>query len=269
MRKHFIYSLLIVFSIACSPAQHAGNASVSKSDVHEDEMAILWQQTSAEYEALCYQAFNTALLRLKSFPADMMASGSPKAIVMDLDETVLDNSAYNAQLVLNNESYSPETWRKYVAAVKSKAVPGAVEFIDEAKQLGFNVIFISNRSQETEEYTLENLKAIGVTVDESQLFLKEQGNSSKESRREMVTAQYDVVMFIGDNLADFDNMYEDEKTISQRKQITTEYMANFGNQFIILPNPVYGGWKGALNRKDASAPNNDVAKGRRAFLRID
>lgn len=268
MKKYFLLSLFVTFLFACSSTQQSVESSLPNSEVHEDEMAVLWQQTSAEYEALCYQAYNIALLKLKSKLTDLNGSIN-NAVVMDLDETVLDNSAYNAQLVLKNENYSPKTWNDFVASIKSKAVPGAVNFIQEAKKLGFEVIFISNRSKESEQYTLENLQAIGLEVNENQLFLKEEGNSSKEIRRELVLSQYNVVMYVGDNLADFDNMYEGDKTISQRKEITKEYEFRFGYEFIIIPNPVYGGWKGALNRKDASTPSNDVANGRRAFLRID
>lgn len=261
---------LVIISIlfACAPSDQISSSSENSyvGNSHPDETALLWQQTSAEYAALCHQAFNAASIYLSNNIVDQVGE-KPRAVVMDLDETVLDNTAYNAELILNGEKYQTETWNKWTTKVEAKPIPGAVEFIQSLENYNLDVIFVSNRDQEFANYTLDNLNQFGVDVNAEQLLLKV-AESDKSARRAQVEQQYEIVMFIGDNIADFGDFFEGEKTVSERKGLVTEFQQNFGRKFIILPNPVYGSWKNALKLKDQSYPSNEKEKGPKSYLRV-
>lgn len=241
--KQSIVILASLFLIACGSAQNS--VSGTKSNVSPNQDAVLWQQTSAEYDALCLQAYNIAIARLKRmYYMDDYKSG--QIVIMDLDETVLDNSPYNAWMVKNNKPYSVGSWNEWVIKMKAKAVPGAVKFIEFAKQHKFEVFFISNRSAEFTEQTLENMVQLGIEVDQTNLLLKEH-TSSKVDRREKVKGMGKVVMLIGDNLADFHDALDTEfSSIEERNMILQKFSETFGDRFIILPNPMYGNWQKVL-----------------------
>jgi acid phosphatase len=156
----------------------AGCASTANNNFN----SLLWMQTSAEYKANATQAYNTALKNIdaalcdRKWTAAKEQSGNysklPPAIVMDIDETVLDNSKYMGKIVLENGKWSAVTWNEWVSLKAAPAVPGAVEFINAMKGKNVRVIFISNREcgkQDTpgsgcsqEAATIENLARVGV-----------------------------------------------------------------------------------------------------------
>lgn len=240
--KHAFLIAISTLLIACS-SQGPISKSAYQSAANQD--AVLWQQTSAEYEALCHQAYNLATQRLITL-SQMANFKSGMAIVMDLDETVLDNSPYNAALVKNGKSYTENSWNKWVMQIDAEPVPGAVQFIQMAKNLKFQVFFVSNRSVEVEAQTLENLMKIGIEVDRSQLLLKET-ESSKVQRREKVKNMGEIAMLVGDNLADFNDAFDfPMSSVESRKEALLKYSENFGVDYIILPNPMYGSWKSVL-----------------------
>jgi 5'-nucleotidase (lipoprotein e(P4) family) len=142
-------------------------------------LAVNWVQQSGEYRALTYQAFNLAKL---NFDAAKSKNISRPAIIVDIDETVLDNSAYQAGLLDSNKGYETTTWNQWIKAEKAKAVPGAVEFVNYVNKNGGKVFFVSNRNQKSvktsklndlETATINNLKAVGFTgVNENTILLK-------------------------------------------------------------------------------------------------
>lgn len=248
--KQTLIIAISLFLIACGSTQQTTLQSNGSSSANQD--AVLWQQTSAEYTALCYQAYNTASQNIKKLSRrDDFEPGM--IIVMDLDETVLDNSPYNAWLVKNGKSYSENTWNKWVSEINAKAVPGSVEFIRLANKLKFDILFISNRSSEFGELTLENMQKLGIEADQRQLLLKE-SESSKENRRAKAKSMNKIAMLIGDNLADFHDVFDQEfSDIENRKMPLEKFSENFGRNFIILPNPMYGNWKKVLPNQPLDA----------------
>jgi 5'-nucleotidase (lipoprotein e(P4) family) len=211
------------------------------------EMAVLYQQRAAEYKALCYQAFNIAEVMLET---DLQNTEITKkrALVFDIDETVLDNSPYQAKCVLEGISY-PEKWKDWCNMSKAKAVPGAVAFINKAYQKGLAIFYISNRKIELFDATKENLLSEGLPLaNDSFLLMRTAGNSKKE-RREQVLKDYHIALFFGDNLGDFDDNFDD-KTESERDSISLEFKKEFGKRFIVLPNAMYGDWEMVLYDKD-------------------
>tara|TARA_B110000503_G_C7087509_1_gene387979 strand:- start:117 stop:932 length:816 start_codon:yes stop_codon:yes gene_type:complete len=252
--KKLLFSL-VTASMMLSCSNSKSTLSKVERSISEDSKlsAVLWQQTSAEYEALCYQAFNAASDYLSLVDNDgLEASSKKKAIVMDLDETVLDNSPYNGWLIENNKSYSDETWREWCMFEKAEFVPGAADFIDLATNRGFKIIFISNRSAEDLEVTINNLEKEGIAVNQSDVLLKT-SSSSKIERREKVFVDYNVVMLIGDNLADFNDQFDEaELNINQRKELIDKFKGQFGKKFIVLPNVMYGDWENTLKSNNNS-----------------
>jgi 5'-nucleotidase (lipoprotein e(P4) family) len=210
-------------------------------------LATLYQQTAAEYDALCYQAFNMAEIMIRD--AKSRELGGELAIITDIDETVLDNSPYQAACILNNYSY-PTKWDEWCLKVEAKAVPGSQQFFNFVAAQGIQVFYITNRKEHLKECTLENLIRRGFPMaDEAHLLMREKDNS-KEIRRRLVEGRYRVVLLLGDNLDDFTNAFE-EKTPGDRQQVAQKLKSSFGRRFIMFPNAMYGSWETSLyDQKD-------------------
>lgn len=251
-KQFFLLSTVALLFASCSSTQPISQRSNCH---HPSENAVLWQQTAAEYDALCHQAFNLAKVRLQQTyqAGDDMGNNKPPAIIMDLDETVLDNSPYNGKLIIDNESYSPSTWNEWVEQSSANLVPGVRQFIDFAQGRGVDIYFISNREERHIEATKRNLNNQGIEVS-SDFFLFKNSSSEKSSRRNQVEQTHNIILLIGDNLADFNDVFDDNLDYFKRKDlVNNEFDELFGERFIILPNPMYGDWEKSLE--------NDTPKG--------
>ena len=212
----------------------------------------LWQQRAAEYKALTHQAYNLAKIRLDEFVAKK--GKKPKAIITDIDETVLDNSPYFVRQASKGSTYSDSTWISWTAEIRCDTVPGAYKFLKYAQSRGVTVIYITNRFQVEQTPTVKNLQKFNLpNADSSHLLLLNSQNSSKESRRLQITKNYDVVLFLGDNLGDFSKLF-DGLTYNERNQKADVSANEFGNHFIVLPNAMYGTWE------DKLYPNNTTSE---------
>jgi 5'-nucleotidase (lipoprotein e(P4) family) len=207
-------------------------------------LPVLWQQTSAEYRALCLQAFNIATLRINEIPRDELKKGN-LAIITDLDETILDNSSSDAQMILENKSQSARDWKNWTKQHSALAVPGAVEFLKSAFAQGISIFYISNRDTSELTSTLENLKQLSLPCADMDHMLFLVNTSSKESRRQQVTQNFKVILLLGDNLNDFASSFE-KRSIADRKTETDKEKDEWGKKFIVLPNSTYGEWENAL-----------------------
>jgi 5'-nucleotidase (lipoprotein e(P4) family) len=220
-------------------------------------MATLWMQTSAEYRALCYQTFNLAKMNLETFLGARPGS-KPVAVIVDADETVIDNSAYEAFLIGNNFGYSSKTWTPWMAAAQAKAVPGALEFLNYAQAKGVEIFYVTNRKMVGYEGTEKNLKALGYPyVDKKHLLLRTD-TSDKQPRRDSVAKDYEIAFVMGDNLNDFLSVFR-KKSVADRLAEVDKIKDMWGNKFIVLPNPTYGEWEGAIYKGNwgASAAEKD------------
>jgi len=207
-------------------------------------LGVVWMQQSGEYQALAHQAFNTAKM---AFDHAKQAKGKKKAVVVDLDETMMDNSAYAGWQIKNGQGFSQETWTKWVNARETAAIPGAVEFANYVNNHGGTIFYVSNRLEKGErEGTIGDMKRLGFTgVSEKTLLLKAD-KSNKSARFKTITDQgYDIVLYVGDNLNDFgDTTYR--KPNAERRDFVSKNAKDFGNKYIVLPNPNYGDWEGGL-----------------------
>ena len=204
--------------------------------------AQVWTQNSAEYRALCFQAFNTAKINIDSYLSSEKKYDRPLAIITDVDETVLDNSPYDGRLILEDVSYDRESWVEWGNLEIAEAIPGSLEFLTYVYEKGIKVFYVSNRYSEQLESTVNNLKKLGFpNVSESTVLLRSDSRSKSE-RRNSISDGHEVIMLIGDNLSDFNDEFE-VKISEERINYTNQMRDNFGTKLIVLPNPNYGDWE--------------------------
>lgn len=252
--------LLTALLFACTSQKIVTTQQVQQSSLVTDGklLASAFMQRAAEYHALCLQAYNIAHYRLD----DILKNNSnlkPKAIITDIDETILDNSAEEVHHDLQGKSFDPTEWAQWTAMAAADTVPGGFSFLKYASSKGVEIFYITNRDEKDREGTLKNLQKFNFPNADNAHLIVRQNVSSKEARRQMVMADHDVVLLLGDNLSDFSALW-DRKTINERLQNVQQQSAMFGNRFIILPNPVYGDWESAMYQyKSLTAPQKDSA----------
>ncbi len=264
----YIYSGFIISAIlftACSSAKKTTADTV----VNNGKVwALLWQQQAAEYKALCFQAYNVARLRVDE--ALKQPAAKPYAIVTDIDETLLDNSPYDAKRAKNNQDFTNQTWKAWTAKGIADTVPGAPAFFKYAASKGVEVFYITNRDEDERAGTLKNLQLYSLpNADNAHLVLKTGSSSSKESRRQQVLSTHTIILLCGDNFSDFDALYDNKPTLQGRAEVTQKLKQEFGSRYIVLPNPSYGDFEAAwynFNYKLTQAQKDSIIK---ANLKLD
>ena len=205
--------------------------------------SVNWFQTSGEYRALAWQAFNAARL---SWDAAPKTPGGKYAVIVDLDETMLDNSSYSAWQIKQARAFDDRSWSRWVRAGQAQAVPGAVDFANYIAGHGGTIFYVSNRDAADVDATAQNMRRLGFPqVSSATLRLKTDGSNKQQRFNQIASEGYRVVMFIGDNLNDYGGAAY-HKTADQRRRFAVDNRGAFGTRFIILPNPMYGDWEGAL-----------------------
>ena len=257
---------------ATAPITASTTASTTAPAADDNLNAVLWVQRSAEYQAAAETLYRAATARLDAALKDPSwdalvpeeranaARGLPPAVVMDIDETVLDNSPYQARLVRDGAEYNEVTWDAWVREQRAKPVPGVVEFARAAQAKGITMIYISNRAEHLIEPTLANLRAVGLPVKDDSVFLGlgthvpdcEQEGSEKLCRRQFAGRSYRVLMQFGDQLGDFAQILAN--TPEARAELQARHRGWFGERWWMLPNPTYGSWEPALFNNDWRQP---------------
>ncbi len=221
-------------------------------------MATLWFQKSAENRALFYQTYAFSKTILDKNLKDSR-SNKPKAVITDIDETVLDNSPYNAGLIETGMSYDKESWATWVNEKRAKALPGALDFCNYAKEKGVEVFYVSNRRIERINATIENMINEGFPFsDKEHVFLKTE-SSNKTDRRNSIFENFEVILLLGDNLRDFDEIFGGRGE-DLGFNIVDENKDSFGKKFIVFPNPIYGEWEKAVYKGDFSKSDEEKRK---------
>jgi 5''-nucleotidase, lipoprotein e(P4) family len=216
-------------------------------------MGVLYQQRSGEMKALAYQAFNIAKVMLDKDLADKSVN-QHRTIVVDIDETVLDNSPYQAKCALENVKY-PDFWSEWCKVARAKAIPGAVDFLNYAKANGVDVYYVTNRSNDVKEVTLKNLNDAGFPYADEKHLMVSTGESTKEPRRQQILEHNHISLLIGDNLNDFAQVFE-KKSSGERMELVDKMQDEFGRRFIVLPNAMYGDWEGAVYNYNYAQPDS-------------
>ncbi len=259
----YLFLAFILFASCHTTVNVVRNESAKKSTgsipIEGKLFTSLYQQRAAEYKALCLQTYNFATLRLDAYKS---SSDRPLAIVTDIDETVLDNSPYAVDRALQGKEYEPQSWYAWTQKAEADTVPGASSFLKYASSKGVEIFYITNREERERSSTLINLKKYNFpNADSSHLLLKST-TSGKEPRRQSVANTHEIMMLLGDNLADFSSLF-DKKTEEERNRNVYDNAALFGKKFMVIPNPGYGDWEGALlkyNYKLTTAQKDSVYK---------
>ena len=212
-----------------------------------ETMGLLWMRTSAEYRALAYQGYNVAMNAVKMAVTDPSHQRKPLAIVLDADETVVDNTKLMGESIVNgNGRFDAPWWRQAVYQGKSQAMPGAVEFLNEVHKQGVEIFYVSNRYAPVNyDATVQNFKELGFpSVDKDHVLLFEK-DSDKQPRFDMIAKKYYVIVYMGDNAGDFP-IGTKGKTLAERNSIIDAHKEDFGTTFVVFPNPAYGSWVSVL-----------------------
>ncbi|WEN15875.1 HAD family acid phosphatase [Rhodanobacter sp. AS-Z3] len=232
--------------------------------------AVGWTQRAIEHDLIYLQTYRDAQSRLLTALHDRHwdalaksdrttpLNGLKPAIVLDIDETVLDNSPFEARMVQNGHEYSEAEWAAWCREEVARALPGAVEFTQFAAKHGIAVIYISNRAKELDQPTLANLRKVGLPVSSAASFLGlgtvvegcQQKGSAKGCRRQWVARHYRVLMQFGDQLGDF--VDPSANTFAGHRQAVAAYLPWIGTRWFVLPNPTYGAWESAMFGNDRS-----------------
>jgi acid phosphatase len=221
--------------------------------------AVLWVQSSAEYEAAATGIYGAATRVLELGWADSSWTAAteqegdyrrlPAAVIVDVDETVLDNTPYQARLIEDGALYGPVSWGAWVAEAQAPAVPGALEFTRAAARTGVTVFYVTNRDSALEDATRANLERLGFPFAEGTDVIltrgeRSQWGSDKSTRRAHVAQSFRIVLLVGDDLNDF--VAADRASVTERSALVQRYRAYWGTRWIVLPNPMYGSWERSL-----------------------
>lgn len=274
-----LFTLALLAGCATAPSHVAPpaatpTAAAAAIDVpaNDNLNAVAWSQTAIEHDLIFVQTYRDAesrlLAALKSphwdaLPKDDRVApinGLKPAVVLDIDETVLDNSPYQARLIKRGGEFNEADWANWCKEEIARALPGVVEFTQFASRHGIAVIYLSNRARDLDQVTLENLRKVGLPVSGPQAFLGlgtfvqgcEQIGSEKGCRRQLVSQKYRVLMQFGDQIGDFVTVLANNA--DGRRHAMAPYMKWIGTRWFVLPNPTYGSWEPALFNNDWTAP---------------
>jgi acid phosphatase len=211
-------------------------------------LANLFMITSGEYRACCLQTYRLAEERLAQKLRCRTHPAKPPAVLIDLDETVFDNAGFQTVLYRDRLVYRDELWDPWERDFphEVRLVPGAKQFIERAEAAGVTVLYMSNRMESFRKSTIRAIEHNGLsTLDIDGRLLLKKDKSDKTQRRAWAFDRFDVLLLIGDNLRDFSEEFSVGKTttVADRKNSVDRRAEHWGNDWIILPNCVYGEWE--------------------------
>ena len=252
LRHIFLYC--IIFFNNAPLASEIDNSYQSQS-----LLAVLFKRTSAEFKANTFQVYSSAqknidkALEDKSWTAILNQSDDyhslPPAIILDIDETVLDNSEHQVRSIKNGTSY-PIGWKEWVSEESASALPGVKDYLSYADAKGIKIFYVTNRTHDLEEYTRNNIKALGLPFDSDVdvlLMKNEKGwTSDKTSRRNLIKKDFRVIQIFGDQLDDFIPLEETATSVKSRKDLIDKYANMWGEKWFMIINPMYGEWEEAI-----------------------
>ena len=263
--RRTLLTAMLALLVGCAPAPTrtaVPAAPAAAVPAHDNLNATIWMQTAAEYEAIVRGVYTSALAQLDTALADPGWNALPEfersegfetlppAIVVDADETMIDNSPFQARGVRDNVGYSRERWLAWVNERRAAALPGALEFAREVAKRGVTVYFVTNRETPDEaESTVANLRALGspIAADNANVLLRGDARApgrDKGERRRWIGARHRVLLMLGDNLGDF--LDGASVSVEARQALMAPYAGWWGARWFMLPNPSYGSWESAI-----------------------
>jgi len=271
---NFAFLVLFALMIACNSSedkkcetkcsQDIDTAAKLKASEHL-MMSVLWYQYSAEMQACYYQTYNIAKIMLDKNLSEYKGN-KKKAVVVDIDETVLNNTPFEEKIIETGELFTDSTWRIWTKQASAKALPGAVDFLKYSESKGVEVFYVSNRDQDEIESSKQNLLNQGFPyVDDAHILFRVEKQSDKTDRRNKISENYEILLLIGDNLRDFDEVFKQRETNLGFDKVT-ENKDLFGTKYIILPNPMYGEWEKAIYGGKYPATEEETIQKRKAII---
>ena len=238
-------------------SDHCAVSAVLFDDTMPLSSAVRWQTKSKEYPLLTAGIYQRAEASLPQVSRNV----DNWVVVMDVDETVLDNSAYQRQTERLGTGYSPDSWNAWVSSEAATLVPGAKDFIETVFAQGGKVALITNRNRSLDAHTWQNLKALGLPVTAENTCLRGRTDADKQAvgksriindkdlRRQQIeqgtischeptedwSSAHRIVMQVGDNIQDFAGVTQENADINA-------LLPELGESLILLPNPMYGSW---------------------------
>lgn len=245
--RGFVFVLLMACSAApVEPDEGVDEGAVAGTNTPGGETklpnSIRWVRDSAEYQASVSQAYRLATAQVQATVArDRLANGS-WGVVLDADETIIDNSLYNVERAFSKDGSSPASWNEWVRRKEGRAIGPAIPFLQSVKASGGRVFIVTNRSTEHCPATEENIRAVGIPFDV--ILCKSPGENGKNGRFEAVERGVapsplpatKIVLFVGDNILDFPKLDQSART-------NPSALGEFGSRFVIIPNPMYGSFE--------------------------
>ena len=222
-------------------------------------LSVLYTQSSAEYKASNIQTYVNAKSALNRALNDLSWTAAieqkedfkdkPPAIILDIDETVLNNIPFQARSIINGQSYTIG-WLDWMLEESSHAVAGVSDFLEYAQSKSIKIFYITNRIAVAEDATRNNIKKLGLPLDTDRdvLLMKNENGwtSDKVSRRELVAKDYRILLLIGDQLGDFLPLDETTLELDSRENLADTYDHMWGSKWFMITNPMYGRWEASI-----------------------
>lgn len=260
-----VFCLVMAVMLGCSGTHRGGDPVADEPTVaaYDALNAVAWMRTAREYSWASRQTFKAATAQIGIALADPnwdalaaperihSAPAQATAVIVDIDETILDNSSFQASLVRAQSGFDNAKWSAWVNSARATAIPGALEFLHAASAQGVRVFYVTNRGEELLDATLKNLQRLGFPDASSSTVLMRGTKlddciegSAKNCRRQHIGRGHRVLMIVGDQLADFVTTADGDND--------DRYDEWIGERWFILPNPAYGRWESALFNSDWS-----------------
>ena len=272
-------SIMLLGAAALSMALTFGTPARADDPIPNDILnATLWAQRSVEFKGNSASIYALAKIRLDqalrnknwtAIPAEQKGKyqNLPPAIILDVDETVLDNSPFEAWLVVNNKNYETATWDKFVKSKTSLAIPGSLDFLKYAASKKVKVFYVSNRDAGQKEATRANLEALGYPMGGNVDTVLNQGErkewtSSKGSRRAFIAENYRVMLLFGDNMGDFTDDFRGNE--AEHLKVYEANASHWGHDWLVVANPEYGSWEST-----AFGNNFKLSDGEKRKMKLD
>ena len=254
--KKTLAGLLCVMLIALSATCFAAETAAPSGNILT--MAVAWKQTAAEYQALYYQAFNIAKIRIDQAIANRKEGDKPLCIITDVDDTIMLHNDYWGYLIANDyDFFDDPVWDVRVPDNTCTAAPGALELLNYCQENDVEVFYVTNRNQGdgTYQMAIDNLNALSFPYVDTDHVIVQIETSNKETPQLEIAEEYDVILLMGDNLNDFKRAYY-VSDVDERIALMEADKQLFGDRFILLPNPTDGHWIRAIFG-DSEPPAND------------
>lgn len=262
-----LLSLSLTFVISCANVNHHRPPAADEEDLISSNLtvnpelekatAVLWFRYAAESRALYYQAYNIATWRLAQAVANSCDTNK-LAVIMDIDETILDNTPFQAFLIAHGTNFNESAWNAWAKQARSQALPGATNFLQYAHSCNVDIFYLSNRSTNLFEVTQTNLENLGFPCVNKAHLLLQQTNEGKEPHRQWIEKNYEVVLLMGDYLDDLSSV--GANTVKDRFAWADTNQQNFGSNYIVLPNPMYGNWEDPIYKTEKNPKPSEQDK---------